>query len=70
MKLSDNRSIDKLEQSLKAINNKFSVNKSAKELIIEVEETLTKMRDNDFIDEANYCIGFKDKELVLIEADI
>lgn len=68
MKLSDNRSIDKLEQSLKALNNKFSTNKKAKELIIAVEETLIKMKETDFLEEVNYTLDFKDKELVQQES--
>ena len=68
MKLSENRSIEKLEQSLKAISKNFSADQKAKELLILVEETLTKLKDCDFLDEVNYSLDFKDKELVQHEA--
>ena len=70
MKIGDNRSIDKLEQSLREINKRFSANKKATELVQFVEETLLKMRETDFLDEVSFSLDFKDKELVENENNI
>jgi hypothetical protein len=63
MKLDENRSIERLEQSLKAINSKYALNKKANDLLSLVEDTIYKLKDLNFYDEVSIYQAVKDKEI-------
>jgi hypothetical protein len=63
MKLDESRSIERLEQSLKAINSKYALNNKANDLLSLVEDTIYKLKDLNFYDEVSIYQAVKDKEI-------